>query len=178
MSNSKDPFDEVVEMVEDVFKEVSAVKAALSEKVDDKELRDLDRMQREYTDTQIRNRHDDQSAAIKQLIENMGSSLLTDFEEMGRDIEARLEASHQRFIDNEIQPLVGRLVEDEIKRKADREARERELQQANADKAELKERTIRMEKRERVYKIIAALGVVFGMVWTAIRIFQAFSGAG
>lgn len=175
---SGDPFEEVIDMVGETMRSVSAVERDLANRVTEDELRSVEKDLREYADRQDASRHKDQSDTLKQLMENMGNSLLNDFEEMGKDTEARLFGRLERFINEELTPLVGRLVTDEVKRKDQVAEREREKAEAAREKAELKEELRRQKQRTKVLGYVSALGVVVTMVWTGYRLLSAINGAG
>jgi type I site-specific restriction endonuclease len=175
---SGDPFDEVIDMVGDAMRSVSQVERDLSNRVTEDELREVEKDLREYADRQDERRHRDQTDTLKQLMENMGSSLLNDFEEMGKDTETRLFGRLERFIDEDLTPLVGRLVTDEVKRKDELARIEAERAEEAREKAELKEELRRQKLRTKIFAYVSALGVTVTMIWTAYRFITAINGAG
>ena len=177
-NRSDDPIDEVIDMVSDTMKSVAAVERDLTDRVTETELRSAEKDLRDYADGQIDKRHRDQGDSLKQLMENMGNSLLNDFEEMGKDTEARLFGRLEKFINDELTPLVGRLVNDEVKRKDQIAEREREKAEADRKTAELEEELRKQKARNRVFAYVSALGVVVTMIWTGYRLLSAINGAG
>lgn len=175
---SADPFDEVIDMVGDAMRSVAQVERDLAHRVTEEELREVERDLRDYADKQDTTRHKDQSDSLKQLMENMGSSLLNDFEEMSKDTETRLFARLERFIEEELTPLVGRLVTDEVRRKEELARIEEERAEEAREKAELKEELRKQKLRTKVFAYVSALGVVMTMIWTAYRFISAINGAG
>ena len=175
---STDPFDEVIDMVGEAMRSVAQVERDLSQRVTEDELREVERDLRQYADQQDTTRHKDQSESLKQLMENMGSSLLNDFEEMSKDTETRLFARLARFIEEELTPLVGRLVTDEVRRKEELAKIEEARAEEAREKAELKEELRKQKLRTKVFAYVSALGVVMTIIWTAYRFLTAINGAG
>lgn len=178
MGKSDDPFDEVIDMVEKTMRSVADVKQDVAGRATDHELREVEKDMRDYTDKAVAAKAGDQISTLQQMMENMGSSLLNDFEEMGKDTEARLFGRLEKFIEEELTPLVGRLVNDEVRRKAELEEQAEARRQAERDKDALLARTERAERRLRIVQWVGAFGVVVSIGWTVFRFITQISGAG
>lgn len=175
MSNTGDPFDEIVDMVKSTLRAVDEVRKEVGGKVDDNDLRESERDQRAYVDSKAA----DQITTLKQMMENMGTSLLNDFENMGRDTEKRMVALHQKFIDENLTPMVGRLVADEVRRKNEIEEKEAERRAEKVRAEEAEARAQKAEKRLKVIQVLGAFGVTVTIAWTAFRFYMALTtGAG
>ena len=151
--------DEALEHIEDIAKDGQ------------QQLRESEKEMRQFVLDQVKERGDANQAAAIEKINNMGNSLLTDFEKMGDDLEKALLERFDRFIDERLEPVVARLVSDEVTRK---EAAAKEAEKARATEQRLEaaeKRAQAADKRARIYQAIGALGVVFGIAWGVIEVF-------
>lgn len=175
---SDDPFDEVIDMVEQTMRSVADVKQEVAGLATDHELREAEKDMRDYTDKAVAAKAGDQITTLQQMMENMGTSLLNDFEEMGKDTETRLFGRLEKFIEEELTPLVGRLVTDEVRRKAELEEQAEARRKAEQETIDLRRRTERAERRLRIVQWVGAFGVVVSIGWTVFRFITQISGAG
>lgn len=112
---------------------------------------------------------DDKMKSLELQVEKLGNGILTDQEKMGLDLKTELIEIHEKFVAEQLQPIVGQLVEDEIKRKdrlkQEAAAKRKAEEAAEAARAE----TLRAQREARIYRwvSIAAVGalVLYRVVW-------------
>ena len=169
-------------MVDDAVRKVDTLHEKIVSRVDDMKEKVAEKCDRSemqiYVDQQVDSKHKDQTEAVKLMIEKLGNGILTDMEAMGRDMKASLEATQRRFIEEEIVPLVGRLVEGEVERKdrlrkeAAEKARAEQRQKAADERAE------KAEKQARLYRWVSIGAVIALIIYRVFWPMLGFAGGG